>query len=511
MAFGIPPGIFREHSGIPGWKGHSPVDYREVKEEMTEKFTQIKNSLNPRSVAPILGFDADKKAIASCQAVLQKIDLGRFIHIERRELAHIERPATVDYEQGLIVVNPPYGIRIGGSNAEVLALYQSLGRIFSTRFKGWKACVLTGEEKLSHAIGLKVGKVNRIYNGELKCVLAQFDLIESNVPKTAGFIKDVSDRKNVMELSPQLTMFINRMKKNLRLLKKWAARETVTCYRVYDRDLPDYAVAIDLYEGRDVMLQEYAAPKEIEPSKAEKRLADIQLVLPGVFGLGSDAIHFRQRKQQKGRTQYAKFDTSHDYASVQEGGLQFQVNYSNYLDTGLFLDHRETRRLIRDLAWNQDFLNLFAYTGTATVYAASGKAKSTVSVDTSRTYLDWARRNMALNGFATDRHEYIKEDCRIWLKSHKRKFGLIFCDPPTFSNSKDFYEDLDISHDQLLRLVMQHLEKTGTLIFSTHARRFKMEQEMLAEFTIENISTKTIPHDFQRNKRIHQCYMLKWK
>lgn len=307
-------------------------------------------------------------------------------------------------------------------------------------------------------------------------------------------------------------MFANRLRKNLRLLGKWARREGVTCYRLYDADMPEYAIAVDLY-GRWAHVQEYAAPGTVAPARAEARLREAMAVLPEVLDIPPGNVVLKVRRRQKGPAQYERQAMTGDFHEVGEGGLRFLVNLTDYLDTGLFLDHRPTRAMIRDLAAGRRFLNLFAYTGTASVYAASGGAAFTSSVDMSRVYLDWARRNMALNGFVEGPvHHFVHADCLKWLTVHRReRYDLIFLDPPTFSTSKRMGErtfDVQRDHVPLIRSAASLLAGDGVLLFSNNFRRFAMDRRALSELAIEDISTVTIPHDFSRNPRIHTCWRI---
>lgn len=312
--------------------------------------------------------------------------------------------------------------------------------------------------------------------------------------------------------SPGAEMLANRLRKNLRHLGKWARREGVTCYRVYDADLPEYAVAVDLYGGW-VHVQEYEAPPSVDPILAQRRLADAMAVIPDALGRPTDRVVLKIRRRQKGLAQYERQATTGRFHEVHEGGLRFLVNLTDYLDTGLFLDHRPTRALIQSAVRGGRFLNLFAYTGTASVYAAAGEAASTTTVDMSSVYLDWARRNMGLNGFGEGRtHRFIRADCLAWLAvPHPERYQVIFVDPPTFSNSKRMGEatfDVQRDHAVLLRSVARLLARDGLILFSNNFRHFKMHRSALPDLSAEDITLSTIPPDFQRNPRIHNCWRL---
>ena len=308
--------------------------------------------------------------------------------------------------------------------------------------------------------------------------------------------------------------FANRLQKNFRHLRKWAKREDVRAWRVYDRDLHDYNVAIDLYEtdddGLHVHVQEYERPPKIDDARAQARVEAVLAHVPEALGAAPGKVHLKVRRRRKAGEQYEKLAEGGALHVVREGGHRFLVNFTDYLDTGLFLDHRKTRRMIQELAAGRSFLNLFAYTGTATVYAAKGGATSTTTVDLSNTYLDWAARNFELNGLAPDVHEIVRADCMVWLPQGGRRFGLIFLDPPTFSTSKKMAGTFDVQRDHvgLIRAAANLLEPDGVLIFSNNFRRFEIDLAGLTGLAVEEITRRTIPEDFTRNERIHNAWRI---
>ncbi len=306
-------------------------------------------------------------------------------------------------------------------------------------------------------------------------------------------------------------MFANRLRKNLKRLGKWARKNRISCYRLYDADMPEYAVAIDIY-GDWVHLQEYKPPASIDEEAARTRLEDILEVLPDVLGVRRERIVVKVRQRQKGTDQYRKQGREGEFLEVSEGSAKLLVNLTDYLDSGLFLDHRPVRQMIAEKSQGKRFLNLFAYTATATVHAALGGA-TTTSVDMSNTYLEWARRNLELNGFSGEQHRLVQADCGEWLKQAAGEFDLIFIDPPTFSNSKRMDDTFDVQRDHvaLLKAATRLLAEGGEMIFSTNYRRFKFDFEAFPEMQIRDITTASIPEDFKRNRRIHQCYVLSRK
>lgn len=321
-----------------------------------------------------------------------------------------------------------------------------------------------------------------------------------------------------MESAPQTEggrAFANRLLKNRKHLGRWLKREAIHAYRLYDADIPEYALAVDLYEGeqRWVHVQEYEAPKSVDPEKAQQRLQEALTTLSHTLKIEQQQLFLKVRRPQRGNSQYQKLGSTKHFQQVSEGGNRFLVNFQDYLDTGLFLDHRTTRRMLGELAPGLDFLNLFAYTGSASVYAAAGGAASTTSVDMSRTYLNWARRNMALNGYLEGgQHRLLQADCLEWIRKHpgKQRYGLIFLDPPSFSTSKRMRSTFDVQRDHvpLIRDTVKLLAPGGILIFSNNRRRFQLAQDELWPLKVEDISRLTLPKDFERNPRIHNCWRI---
>ena len=344
-------------------------------------------------------------------------------------------------------------------------------------------------------------------------------------------------------LLPSSSQFASRLTKVARQRRKWARREDITCYRIYDSDLPDYAVSIDLFEGiggkgRWLQIFEYAPPKEVDPARAQLRLLDVATLAPAILDVRPQDTFVRVRTKAKGGSQYAS-EAQEVKAGTQrrgkpgspalppgahlvdEGGLTFEVNFSMRLDCGIFLDHRDTRAMLREMTkrtrGSKRFLNLFAYTGTGTCYAADGGAKFTTTVDLSRPSLDWAKRNMERNGFTGPEHEYVQEDVIAWVSKQRRtknRWDLIFCDVPTFSNSQRMRSssfDVQRDHAELLIGVSRLLTRDGTCVFSCNLRTFKIDEQALAKagVEVEDITAQTIPEDFARNPRIHKCYLVR--
>ncbi len=503
LASDTAPGLLRSYFGFLGWKKHAAAVWDGLVAEARRRREQGLAGKLP----PICGYDVDRRAIRAAWQHAQNAGLAGIVHFERRTLREFVPPAGA--QTGLLVTNPPYGERLG-DEAELPGLYNLLGEKMAGRCRGWKAAVLTANSQLGRSIGLRADKINVLYNGALKCQLLQFELDERNRWQSLDRGAGKAIKK---PLSPGAQMFANRLSKNLKKYAKWARREGIDGYRLYDADLPEYAFAVDLY-GDEVHLQEYRAPKTIDEKKAAVRRHDVLAAVPQVLGVTDAEIHLKVRQTQKGPNQYRKQDDRGRFKEVREGQCRFLVNLSDYLDTGLFLDHRLIRGLIRDWAAGKRFLNLFAYTGTATVYALLGGARATTTVDMSHTYLGWAEKNIALNGFDPQAQELIQADCLAWVaavqESRRGAYDLIFLDPPTFSNSKSMSANFDVQRDhvELLCAVASLLAPGGTLIFSNNRRDFKLEPAVHEIFDCEDLSRQTIPYDFERNPRIHNCRRL---
>ena len=491
------PGLMRDYYGFLGWKQFDGRHWDELVTEAEER----KAAGLARTQPVMIGYDENSRAIRQAWEHARAAGVDRWLHFERRELEMVEPPAAAS---GLLVTNPPYGERLG-ELSQLPQLYNRLGERL-TRFAGWQAGVITSEVELGRAIGLRAHRRTPLYNGALKCQLLHFALDETNRWKS---LADGAGRPVARRLSAEAEMLANRLRKNRKKLTRWAKTEEVDCYRLYDADLPEFNLAIDLY-GDEVHLQEYQAPKDIPEQKAERRMRDAAAAVMQVLELPSGALHIKQRQRQKGVSQYQRQARRGELKQVHEGDLKFLVNLSDYIDTGLFLDHRPTRKLLRSLAGGKRFLNLFAYTGAASVYAAAGGALETTTVDMSRTYLEWAKKNLQLNGFTGEEHRLVQVDCLAWLDQSQAQYDLIFLDPPSFSNSKGMEGTFDIQRDHvnILQRVSEMLAPQGILIFSNNLRSFKMAATQLPGLKIEEISDRTLPLDFARNPRIHNCWRI---
>jgi len=512
MAADIAPGLLRQKFGFHRWKQFDPKQWEAIRNEARQRAQKGRQSM-----PVICGSDNDEKLIEVARKNIYNAGLSTLIKTFVQDATENLLPCTD--EKGLIVTNPPYGKRIG--QVQLLRiLYHRFGVQLKSHFDGWTAVIITSEADLAKSIGLRAFHKNTLYNGALKSVLYQYRISSSHDRQAESKVDAEGNDKRVTAhgdeeaasgASEYAAMFSNRLKKNYKHLKKWAKKNNVSCYRVYDADIPQYAVAIDKYE-QWVHVQEYQAPKTVDKNRAFQRINDVIDVVAEILETKQDNVVLKTRKKQGGLAQYEKQDQKNHKTTVSENGLKFIVNMYDYIDTGLFLDHRNTRQLIKKLAHNRSFLNLFAYTGSVTVYAAAGGATTTTTVDMSNTYIKWAQENLALNGYSGDANRFIRADCLDWLKravQENKKYQLIFIDPPTFSNSKKMLTTFDISRDHagLLNDCLAILADDGRIIFSTNARNFKLDNSLSENCFVKEITAMTTTEDFRR-KPLHRCWCL---
>jgi 23S rRNA (guanine2445-N2)-methyltransferase / 23S rRNA (guanine2069-N7)-methyltransferase len=508
IAARMAPNARRHYFGFLGWPGHDRATFERVK--------QVALAREVRPSFPLRGIDADASVLAAARANAHRAGVGELVEFSAGILRDA-RPAAGVAGHGFLATNPPYGVRLEDRDT-ARALMKELGAVLREHFSGWDAAILAGSPDSGLELGIRAERVHTVWNGALECRLLRLKV--SGAAEKQFLHKGGSARiDESLAESPGSKMFGNRIAKNLKQLARWAAKEEVSCYRIYDADMPEYSFAIDRYaeaDGQRVWLyvQEYAAPHTIDAESVQRRRGEALAALPAATSVPPERIHLRQRRRTARGEQYEKVGEAAEFQLVGESGLRFWVNFTDYLDTGLFLDHRLTRQRLRADAAGMRFLNLFAYTGSATVYAASGRARSTTTVDMSATYLEWAERNLEINGFSGPAHELIQADCIAWLEdavAERRQFDLVFLDPPTFSNSKRMADVLDVQRDHraLIDRCMALLAPGGKLVFSCNAQKFKLEPGLDQVYRVQDISRATLPRDFERNPRIHVCYEIR--
>ena len=499
----IAPQLYRLHWGFNFWQGHNQVAWEKVKEEALALAEAEKQRENPPH---FYGFDLDHRVLQKAKQNAKNAGVAHLMQWQQGDVAAIKNPSP--NVAGTVICNPPYGERLGTTPA-LIALYSVFGQRLKQQFAGWNASIFSGEPSLLDCLRLRSHRQFKAKNGPLDCVQKNYQIAEraeqSAVENTVEF-----DRTSPVS-SEVAVDFANRLQKNIKKIEKWAKQQGLDAYRLYDADLPEYNLAVDRYADHIVM-QEYAAPKNIDENKARQRLLDAVNATLNVTGIETNKLILKVRQKQKGTNQYEKLANKGEYFYVNEYGTKLWVNLTDYLDTGLFLDHRLTRKMLGEMAQGKDFLNLFAYTGSATVHAALGKAKSTTTVDMSNTYLNWAEQNLLLNDIEGKQHKLIQADCLQWLEKCDRQFDLIFVDPPTFSNSKRMEDSWDVQRDhiKLMTNLKRILRPNGTIMFSNNKRGFKMDFAKLEELGLSavEISHKTLPLDFERNKQIHNCWLV---
>jgi len=517
MAADIAPGLFRERFGFDYWRGHQQSEWQGLLEEAEQRRTngleQLKQQQISSSTSLLTGYESEYRTIKAATENINHAGLTDIIKVENKPFQKIDAlteqllrdNADGDGDtssennrknfSGLIISNPPYGERMGQVH-ELIPLYQQLGN-WMKQFSGYKGAIITSEADLARNLSIHADKRYRFQNGPLDCTLYCFKLCDDNY----------IDPERGHQLPAEVVALKNRIEKNIRKVSAWAKQLPTEAYRIYDHDIPEYAVAIDRY-GDYLHLQEYAAPASIPEKTAKRHIQQILRILPEATGIAASHVFLKTREKQKGNQQYQRQSKDHKRIRVKEQGLTFLVNLTDYIDTGLFPDHRKTRARIRKLAAGKTFLNLFGYTGVASVYAAAGGATSTLTIDMSNTYLRWAEDNMLLNKFSVWEHKFEKANCLEWIKTTEQKFDLIFLDPPSFSNSKSMEGDLDLQRDHrfLIEKTMSLLNEGGQLIFSTNRRGFKLDQSLFDKFAVYPQGRKSLSRDYSRQRVPHQCW-----
>lgn len=522
IAADVAPALGREYFGFLGWKKHDKECWQNLRRD-----AEWRKIVGIKKLPMIIGFDKNKNTVHTALNHVKRAGLEGKIHIERRDISDAKPPAS--WQKGLVVCNPPYGERLG-DEAETALLYEQFGQTLKNNFLGWQAALIISNPELGFRLGIRSQKPITLFNGALECRLLRLNIEEKAffIPKEKTF-EAKTEEAPIESRIEQITeiieenaeqfnapMFANRLQKNFKKLSKWAKQNQIFAYRVYDADLPEYAAAVDIYSCADktwVNVQEYQSPKSIDEEKANARLAGLLAEIPHVLNVPKEQVLLKIRRKQRNTEQYEKQAESDVFHEIVEGSCKLLVNFENYLDTGLFLDHRPIRLQIQKEAKGKRFLNLFAYTGSATVHAAVGGATVTTTVDMSNTYLQWAKNNLALNS-TTGRHEFIQADCVEWLakeaKTAARQYDLIFLDPPTFSNSKKMDDVFDVQRDyiELIQNASKLLTENGVLYFSTNFRRFKFDESEFKNLNIADITVQTIPLDFVRDMKIHYCWKV---
>lgn len=490
MAADCAPSLYRQRWGFSAWSGHDIALWSKLVDEAHARVARGSQQTTSR----FFGSDSDQRVIEMARTNARQAGVAELITFSVHDIAALANPFP-EGPVGTVISNPPYGERLQSEPA-LVALHNRFGHILKHVFGGWRLSLFSSSPELLSCLQLRAEREFKAKNGPLDCIQKNYLLAANMRGVAAGEVaKD----------------FANRLRKNMRKLDKWAEQQGIQCYRLYDADLPEYNVAIDRY-GSKIVVQEYAAPKAIDAQKVRQRLFDVINTTLSVLGLLSDQLVLKTRQRQKGKNQYQKLAQKNELLLVSEYEAKFWINLTDYLDTGLFLDNRRVRQRLRGMSQGKDFLNLFAYTGTATVYAGLGGARSTTTVDMSRTYLEWAEKNLRVNKLIGQQHRLIQADCLSWICNTHEQFDLIFIDPPTFSNSKRMETTFDVQRDHLLLMkeLKRLLRRKGTIIFSNNKRGFQMDVTGLAELALvaKDITVQTQSEDFARNRKMHNCWLV---
>lgn len=513
MAADMAPGQLRQTSawGFIGWEQHDESLWQLLLEEANQrKETGLKQLRSYGFEAR--GYDHDWRVLQAAESNIQTSGLSEFVRVAFKPLTELTKPTHKAMDRGLVVSNPPYGERLG-EEKQLIPLYQGVGKLLREEFNGWQAAMISSNPNLAKQVGISKQKTYKFWNGTIPAELfiyrVQPNYFYKHLDKHSPWGRSSLDFDSLTEGGK---MVCNRLRKNQKQLRKWIEKEAIECYRLYDADIPEYAAAVDVYADA-VHVQEYKAPSSVDENKSKQRFHELLDAVAVALELDESQIFIKQRQRNKGKKQYEKLADKKNERKplvVREGNASFFIDLWSYLDTGLFLDHRPVRQLIAKLAPNKRLLNLFCYTATASVHAALAGATSSVSVDLSKTYINWAKQNYELNHLNRDRHQLVQQDCFTWLQQCREGFDLIFLDPPSFSNSKRMEQTLDIQHDHvaLIQRCAEILSPKGILIFSTNLRSFKLDHQALITVKFENITKTTLDPDFQRNQKIHQCWKI---
>lgn len=519
MSCDYPVGLDKVESqfGFYHWQYHDSELWQSLVSQAQERFHKGLENISEQGLLKVYGFDADAHAIKATHKNIIAAGLQRLlphIKLQQRPLSQLVTPLKADmnaFNQTLVITNPPYGERLGDEDT-IKPLYHALGLKLqqvlaeSGATTSIQLGVLAAQIEQADVLPIHQPQTLRCHNGAITVYFRYGQLLHQ--PKQ-HLIDTFEKRLVVLEEAQD---FVNRLQKNLTRLKKHAQKESVSNLRIYDADLPDFNVAIDLY-GNYAHVQEYAPPKSIPAELAKKRFNLALVGLREVLGINREQVFIKTRARQSGKEQYTKQGNRGKFYVVQEQDAYFYVNFTDYLDTGLFIDHRNMRRLVGQASRAKQVLNLFAYTCTASVHAALAGAKGVTSVDLSQNYLNWGKQNFALNGLdvGQEKYQFIAADVFEWIKNHTNQYDTIFIDPPTFSNSKKFKGTFDVQRDHaaLIKRAMNRLVHDGVLYFSNNFSKFELDDAICQRYQVKEITHETIGFDFNAKKPIHRSYEIR--
>ncbi len=522
----IAPGLQRDFA-FQAWHQLDQALFQQVRQAALQRVDHDRE-------LTLIGTDRDPEVLSLARYHARQAGLENAVHFQQKSFSELR--SKRDY--GCIVTNPPYGERLE-EQKRLTGLYESIPEIMQ-RLPTWSLFLLTSFPRLEKTIQRRATRKRKLYNGRIECTYFQFlgpkpPRLQKSSPETADHHSattpekpqstDSISSKPSAESQPtaplfgelteqdqhQAELFASRLAKRARHFRRWPKRG-ITCFRIYERDIPEIPLVVDRYEDL-LHLTEYERPHDRDLGRHAAWLELMKKTAAKTLDVPIQRTFLKQRRKDEQSGQYSKLDDQRRRVVVQEAGLKFLVNLQDYVDTGLFLDHRLTRQMVRQRSADKDVLNLFAYTGSFSVYAAAGKAASTTTVDLSRNYLDWAEENFRLNNLSGPQHSFVASDSMAFLESASRQgpqWDLAVVDPPTYSNSKRVEDDWDVQaqYAELLNRLHAVLRNNGLVYFSTNFRRFKFDEQQLPGYEAHEISQQTVPEDF-RNKRIHRCWVLK--
>jgi len=493
MAGDIAPGLLRDYFGFLGWKKHNPKTW-----ELIIKDAELRRENGMLKLPTIIGYDADSSAIKIAFDNIERAGLRGKVHVEKHDLSSLK--ALPSMQVGLIAVNPPYGERLG-EESDLRGLYTCLGDKFKQEFNGWQAAVFTGNPDLGKQMGIRAKKYYPLFNGVIPCQLLLFDISsEKFIDRTPATQNERRVQAALTQIAPNseaVQMFANRIRKNMKHLKRWSEREDISCYRIYDKDLPEYAFAIDRYE-QYVYIQEYRAPKIIDKEKVLQRQQEVLAVLPEILNVPPAELFFHKyarREKLYENNISVQFDK---FYSVKEMGKTFLVNLaSSEIDIGMSLQLRNLRILLQSSAKGSHFLNVFATDGAMTVCAAVGGCLTSKTIVECESESSWVRRNFALNNILEKKHHVVISDMFLWLEREKSRYNLIFAELPEL-------EDSELVMYQILKLLLPD----GVLLLTTQDKHFILDPLLFPDFKIEEITKQMMPEDFTRPSKMQRCWKI---
>jgi 23S rRNA (guanine2445-N2)-methyltransferase / 23S rRNA (guanine2069-N7)-methyltransferase len=500
IAGNIAPGLARDYFGFLAWKQHDEKLWRYLVEE-AEQHQDLEN------LPTIIGYDVDARAIKIAFANIERAGLLGKIHVEKKELSACM--PKKDMQPGLILMNPPYGERLG-EFPELPKLYEHIGTKLKSDFLEWKAAIFTGNPDLGKNMGIRARKHYALFNGAIPCQLLLFDVLPAwfvDRSPAAGNERRIRKAQRVIDDTDRhaIQMFVNRLQKNMKHLKRWAERENIHSYRLYDADLPEYAVSIDRYEtktGTILIVKEYPAPKSIDKTKAERRMYHVLAVLPEVLNVDAKDIFLHARSDRYEEVPISALDNLYQ---ANENQIHFLINaQQENLATGLPLWQRLFRSFLPTIVKDKQILNLFPRSGALSVCAALGGAASITNVDDSAFFLEWNKKNFSLNHLHGSQYQFIQANCSEWVTQQRSRYDVIIMDVPKAS-----YRIREEYHG-LIENAVRLLKADGMLVLLSSHSQFQFDSKESDVF-VKDISNRFITPDFSRDSRANSVMLVRFK